>query len=152
MIGWNLSRTCRGTAVGWAGTCGMSDPWQIWEREALSKIRTKQKRHNNWRTFFVIGYGSFLQKAKIPNLLCKLKKQYNLSWLWVSLAYRMFLNIQENFSGDLSGKVIADVTSQDFCWQPCNYSSQSKIGGLCAYNGKCQAKCIVDGVTCHCCG
>eukprot|EP00957_Ditylum_brightwellii_P046564 3533218-Ditylum_brightwellii.AAC.1 len=47
---------------------------------------------------------SFLQKAKIPNLLCKLKKRYNLLWL------------------------------QDFCWQPCNCSSQSKISGLRAYN------------------
>eukprot|EP00957_Ditylum_brightwellii_P050384 3820520-Ditylum_brightwellii.AAC.2 len=75
---------------------------KIWERETLSKIRIKQKHHDNQRTFLVIGYSSFLQKTKIPHLLCKLKKQYNLPWLQVSLAYWRFPNIQENFSGNLS--------------------------------------------------
>eukprot|EP00957_Ditylum_brightwellii_P092966 7078808-Ditylum_brightwellii.AAC.1 len=29
---------------------------KIWEKEALSKLCAKQKHHNNWRTFSVIGY------------------------------------------------------------------------------------------------
>eukprot|EP00957_Ditylum_brightwellii_P019456 1467982-Ditylum_brightwellii.AAC.1 len=29
---------------------------KIWEKEVLSKTRTKQKHHDNQRTIFVIGY------------------------------------------------------------------------------------------------
>eukprot|EP00957_Ditylum_brightwellii_P046124 3499357-Ditylum_brightwellii.AAC.1 len=42
---------------------------KIWEKEALSK--------------------NFFKTAKTPDLICKLKKQYNLHWLRVSLACRI---------------------------------------------------------------
>eukprot|EP00957_Ditylum_brightwellii_P212157 15367027-Ditylum_brightwellii.AAC.1 len=50
----------------------------IWKKEVLSRRGTKKKCRNNQRTFFVIDYSSFLQKAKILDLICKLKKTYDL--------------------------------------------------------------------------
>eukprot|EP00957_Ditylum_brightwellii_P058927 4469039-Ditylum_brightwellii.AAC.1 len=47
---------------------------KIWEKETLSRIRTKKKCCDNLKTFFVIDYSSFLKKAKIPDLIHKLKK------------------------------------------------------------------------------
>eukprot|EP00957_Ditylum_brightwellii_P211636 15366403-Ditylum_brightwellii.AAC.1 len=75
---------------------------KIWERETLSKICTKKKCRDNRRTFFVIGYSNFLNKAKTPELIRKLKEQYNLPWLCVSVAHRQFPNTCKNFSRDLS--------------------------------------------------
>eukprot|EP00957_Ditylum_brightwellii_P113427 8648040-Ditylum_brightwellii.AAC.1 len=59
------------------------------------------------------------------------------------MAYTQFPNIWETFSGDLSGKITADLESLDFKFHPCNCNILTKINGKCAFGGKCRAKGIV---------
>eukprot|EP00957_Ditylum_brightwellii_P158210 12042532-Ditylum_brightwellii.AAC.1 len=63
------------------------------------------------------------------------------------MAYRRFPNLLEKFSGDLSGKITADLESLDFKFRPCNCNIRTKINRKCTFGRKCRAKCIVYKVT-----
>eukprot|EP00957_Ditylum_brightwellii_P170249 12960335-Ditylum_brightwellii.AAC.1 len=71
--------------------------------------------------------------------------------IWEKDDGRRFPNLHEKFSGEISGKITADLESLDFKFRPCNCNAHAKINGECAFGGKCRAKCIVYKATCKVC-
>ena len=58
------------------------------------------------------------------------------------MSYHKFPNLGEILGGDLTGKLMKDVKSQDYMDRPCNCNKASKVDGKCIYGDKCR-KCIV---------
>ena len=64
------------------------------------------------------------------------------------MSYHRFTNLREIFQGDLSGKLVEEVTSMDFKTLDCN----CRLGGgnkRCGYNNVCRKSIVVYRVRCN---
>eukprot|EP00957_Ditylum_brightwellii_P204930 15341434-Ditylum_brightwellii.AAC.1 len=105
---------------------------EVWGKEELeASVEKKKKRHNKQNVYLVIGFSKFLRESGLPKLLKRLCPWYNLSWLWINIAYRQFTNLCKKFSGDLMGKINNGIKSLDFKNRPCNCSVHTKKMAMC---------------------
>ena len=67
------------------------------------------------------------------------------------MSYHRFNNLAELLNGDLVAKIGRRIFSKDLMDRKCNCSLPSKFNRKCAYEGKCQSRCIIYEVTCSMC-
>ena len=84
-------------------------------------------------------------------MIKKLRDDFNLKWLRVSISYHRFSNLGQGFQGDLSGKLTKNVQSEDFAQLKCNCNKKSLVNGECAYGGECRASIVVYKAECKEC-
>eukprot|EP00957_Ditylum_brightwellii_P046583 3534180-Ditylum_brightwellii.AAC.1 len=97
------------------------------------KEEEKEGKHDDRTIYFVVGHSCFWKKFNIVNIIRRLKKRFNLTYLRFSMAYHRYTNLHERFCGDLISKLNADVESLDFMDRPCNCNKTSHVNGECAY-------------------
>ena len=67
------------------------------------------------------------------------------------MLYHKFNNLVELLNRDLAAKIGWGVFSKDLIDRKYNCSLPSKVNGKCAYEGKCQSRCIIYELTCSMC-
>ena len=122
------------------------------EQEMKKKAKEKKRKRD---TFFCIGVSKCSQHThKHPPfhaIIKKLRDNYNLKWLRVSMSYHRFPNLGQAFQGDLCSKLIKNVNSLDFGDMPCNCNRTSRINGECVYKGDCRKSLVVYKAECNDC-
>eukprot|EP00957_Ditylum_brightwellii_P134314 10239927-Ditylum_brightwellii.AAC.1 len=99
------------------------------------KEEEKEEKHNDRTIYLVVGHSRFWKKFNIVNIIRRLKKRFNLTYLCFSMAYRRYTNLHERFRGDLISELNADIESLDFMDRPCNCNKTSCVNGECTYKG-----------------
>ena len=120
-------------------------------RRMKKKEEEKEEKCDDRTIYFVVWHSRFWKKLNIVNIIRRLKKRFNLTYLCFSMAYRRYTNLCERFCGDLISKLNADNKSLDFMDHPCNYNKTSCVNGECAYKGKCRSTCIIYKAQCKIC-
>ena len=64
------------------------------------------------------------------------------------MSYHRFNKVAELLNRDLTAKIGRGIFSKDLMDRECNCSLPSKVNVKCAYEGKCQSRCIIYEVTC----
>ena len=122
------------------------------EKEEKTKAKEKKRKRN---TFFCIGVSKASQQSKqhppFHAIIKKLRDNYNLKWLRISMSYHRFTNLAQAFQGDLTTKLVKNVKSLDFDDEPCNCNRASKINGECAYGGDCRKSIVIYKAECKDC-
>ena len=68
------------------------------------------------------------------------------------MSYHRFSNLGQAFQGDLNGKLIKNIKSQDYVNLECNCNIKSKVNGACAFGGDCRKSVVVYKAECIDCG
>ena len=124
---------------------------EIQKREAslnrkTSAKKTKQKERDRKRaTYFCVGY-SKVWKTPIHKTIKELKDKHNLKWLRVNMSYHRFTNLREVLQGDLQGKIMHGIESEQFMDEPCNCHGNKT--GKCNYDHMCRHRLIIYENTC----
>ena len=63
-----------------------------------------------------------------------------------------FSNLGQAFQGDLNGKLIKNIRSEDYADLECNCNITSKVNGSCAFGGDCRKSVVVYKAECIDCG
>eukprot|EP00957_Ditylum_brightwellii_P143123 10905224-Ditylum_brightwellii.AAC.1 len=101
---------------------------EVWSKEELAEsVVKKKKQHNKQNIYLVIRFSKFSRELELPKLLKRLHHQYNLSWIWINITYKCFMNLRKKFSGDLMGKINDGVETLGFKTQPCNCNTQKEM-------------------------
>ena len=122
----------------------------IHEQEASTPIsnheRRKKTRAQARTTYFCMGK---VAGWKTPPWVTiqRAQKDYNLSWLRMSMSYHRFPNFKEILNADLVSKLRRNIISRDFQNEECNCKDRETTG--CDYTDICRDKCLVYGVTCR---
>ena len=98
--------------------------------------------------FVLLNHVTFLRQYRVIE---RLKNAFNLTWLIVQMLYHKFNNLVELLNRDLAAKIGRGVFSKDLIDRKYNCSLPSKVNGKCAYEGKCQSRCIIYELTCPMC-
>ena len=85
-------------------------------------------------------------------IIKKLRDNYNLKWLRVQMSYHRFPNLGQALQGDLNGKLIKNIRSEDYADLECNCNITSKVNGSCAFGGDCRKSVVVYKAECIDCG
>jgi len=118
------------------------------EAKAIKQAKDYSNNERNRRrtTYFCIGY-SIVWSKPVHSIIKSIEDKFNLQWLRVSVSYHRFTNLREIFQGDLSRKLTAGLTSQDFEPLPCN--CRTSRNGNCGYNNMCRNSIVVYKVQCN---
>ena len=110
--------------------------------------KEKQRERNRFRTtYFCIGF-SRAWITPIHSIINRLREEFDLKWLRVSMSYRRFTNLREIFQGDLAKKLMRGLRSANFATLQCNCQLGPNHQG-CGYNGHCRKRVIVYETKCN---
>ena len=87
-------------------------------KQHKSTKRTQQTRRER-NIFFCVGYSTALT-TPIHSIIKRLRDQFELKWLRVSMSYHRFSNFREILQQDLNKKITMDIASLDFQNLDCN--------------------------------
>ena len=69
------------------------------------------------------------------------------------MSYHRFSNLGQAFQGDLNGKLIKNIRSEDYADLECNCNIvTSKVNGICVYSGEYRKSVVVYKAECKDCG
>ena len=118
------------------------------EKAQDANKKKKKSRGIERQTYFCVGVSTFW-KVPIHKTLMKLRNKHGLKWLRISMSYHRFSNLRDIFQGDLSRKLLANITSLEFMDEKCNCQKSSlREGGVCMFGGKCRQKMVVYKAIC----
>jgi hypothetical protein len=116
-------------------------------KEKRKEEKLERDRERNRSVYFCIGY-SKLWKEPIHKILKKLRNQFDLKWLRVSMSYHCFPNMREMLQGDLLKKLTKGIESMDFKVRDCCNCRGGRGPGKCQYRGFCRILIIIYRIIC----
>jgi hypothetical protein len=102
------------------------------------------------QVFFCLGVSGW-HLNPVHVLLKRLRNQFNLKWLRISMSYHRFANLHQVYQRDKEAKLMDGIHCGDCVDRPCNCSMVSQVNGECSFGGKCHHRFLIYQATCQVC-
>jgi hypothetical protein len=113
--------------------------------------QSRRSRHDKHRqVYFCLGVSGWHLKP-VHVILKRLRDQFNLKWLRISMSYHRFANLRQMYQRDKEKKMMDGIYCGDCVDRPCNCSKASQVNGECPFGGKCRQHFLVYEATCQRC-
>jgi hypothetical protein len=119
-------------------------------RQSTSKSRKRQAKEKQRQVYFCLGVSGWHVKP-VHTILKRLRNQFNLKWLRISMSYHRFANLRQMYQRDKEKKLMNGIHCGDCVDRPCNCSKASQVNGECPFGGKCRQHFLVYEATCQAC-
>ena len=121
------------------------------ESNPLSSRSGKRHAYNKRRqVYFCLGVSGW-HSEPVHVILKRLRNQFNLKWLRISMSYHRFANLRQMYQRDKENKLMNGIFCGDCIDRPCNCSMVSQVNGECPFGGKCRQQFVIYEATCQSC-
>jgi hypothetical protein len=114
------------------------------------RSRAQRKHDMRRQVFFCLGVSGW-HLNPVHVLLKRLRNQFNLKWLRISMSYHRFANLRQMYQRDKEAKLMDGIHCGDCVDRPCNCSMVSQVNGECPFGGKCRHRFLIYQATCQVC-